>query len=85
MMIVCILAAALCFLYCLVVFMIRSGSHFYLIWAAGGLCFIGLALMIRFDWWSQFPKALQRGIGGLVLLGVLLFVVVEGWMRLTSI
>ena len=72
------LAAALCFLYCLVVFMIRSGSHFYLIWAAGGLCFIGLALMIRFDWWSQFPKALQRGIGGLVLLGVLLFVVVEG-------
>ncbi len=78
MMTLCVLAAALCFLYCLVVFMIRSGSHFYLIWAAGGFCFIGLALMVCFDLWSQFPRALRRGIGGLVLFGVILFVVVEG-------
>lgn len=78
MVILCILAALLCFFYCLLVFMIRSGSHFYLIWAAGGLCFIGLALMIRFDWWSQFPLALRRGIGGFLALGIILFVVVEG-------
>ncbi len=78
MMILCILAALLCFLYCLVVFMIRSGSHFYLIWGAGGICFIGLALMIKFDWWSQFPLLLRRGILGLAAIGILLFMVVEG-------
>ncbi len=78
MMILCILAALLCFLYCLAVFLIRSGSHFYLIWAAGGLCFIGLAFMIKFDWWSQLPLPLRRVIGGLAALGLLLFVVVEG-------
>ncbi len=78
MMILCILAALLCFLYCLVVFMIRSGSYFYLIWGAGGICFIGLALMIKFDWWSQFPLLLRRGILGLAAIGILLFMVVEG-------
>ncbi len=78
MMILCILAALLCFLYCLVVFMIRSGSHFYLIWGAGGICFIGLALMIKLDWWSQFPLLLRRGILGLAAIGILLFMVVEG-------
>ncbi len=78
MMILCILAALMCFLYCLVVFMIRSGSYFYLIWGAGGICFIGLALMIKFDWWSQFPLLLRRGILGLAAIGILLFMVVEG-------
>ncbi len=78
MMILCILAALLCFLYCLVVFMIRSGSYFYLIWGAGGICFIGLALMIKFDWWSQFHLLLRRGILGLAAIGILLFMVVEG-------
>lgn len=78
MMILCIVAALLCFLYCLVVFMIRSGSHFYLIWAAGGLCFTGLAFVIRFDLWSQLPLVLRRGIAGILALGMILFVVVEG-------
>lgn len=78
MVLLCILAAMLCFVYCLVVFRIRSGNNFYLIWAAGGICLIGLAMMIKFDWWSQFPLVLRRGLGGLVVLGVLLFVVVEG-------
>lgn len=78
MVILCIVAAVSCFVYCMVVFRIRSGNHFYLIWAAGGFCLVGLALMIRFDWWSRLPLALRRGIGGLVLLGMVLFVVVEG-------
>lgn len=78
MVILCLLAALLCFLYCLVVWMIGSGSHFYLVWGAGGLCFLGLALMIKFDWWGQLPLLLRRGICGLAALGILLFVVVEG-------
>lgn len=74
----CILAALVCFLYCFIVFRIRSGSRFYLIWGMGGLFFIGLALMFRFDLWSQFPLLLRRIICGLLLFGILAFVVAEG-------
>lgn len=73
-----ILAAFLCFLYCFIVFRIRSGSRFYLIWGLGGLFFIGLALMIQFDLWSRFPLPLRRGICGFLIAGILAFVVVEG-------
>lgn len=74
----CIIAAFLCFTYCFIVFRIRSGSRFYLIWALGGMFFIGLALMIRFDWWSGFPLLLRRIICGVLLVGILLFVIAEG-------
>lgn len=74
----CILAAFLCFLYCFIVFRIRSGSSFYLIWGLGGLFFIGVALMVKIDWWSQFPLLLRRVICGVLLAGVLAFVVAEG-------
>ena len=73
-----ILAAFLCFLYCFIVFRIRSGSRFYLIWGLGGLFFIGLALMIRFDLWSRFPLPLRRVICGFLIVGILAFVVAEG-------
>lgn len=78
MTVLCILAAFLCFLYCFIVFRIRSGSHFYLIWALGGLFFIGLALMVRFDLWSQFPLVLRRAVCGVLIAGILAFVVAEG-------
>lgn len=78
MTVLCLLAAFLCFLYCFIVFRIRSGSRFYLIWALGGVFFIGLALMIRFDLWSQFPLKLRRIIVCLLAVGVVLFVVAEG-------
>lgn len=77
MIALCILAAFLCFLYCFIVFRIRSGSKFYLIWGLGGLFFIGLALMIRFDWWSRFPSLLRQAITGLLATGILAFVIVE--------
>lgn len=78
MTVLCILAAFLCFLYCFIVFRIRSGNHFYLIWALGGLFFLGLALMLRCDLWGRFPQPLRRGIVGLIVFGVILFVAVEG-------
>ena len=74
----CILAAFLCFLYCFIVFRIRSGSRFYLIWGLGGLFFIALALMIKFDLWGGFPLLLRRVICGALLAGILAFVVAEG-------
>ena len=75
-----ILAAFLCFTYCFIVFRIRSGSNFYLIWALGGVFFIGLALLLHFDWWSHFPLPLRRGICVLLAVGILLFVVAEGFI-----
>lgn len=78
MTVLCILAAFLCFLYCFIVFRIRSGSRFYLIWALGGFFFLGLAAMLHYALWSRFPLPLRRGIVGLTAVGAVLFVVAEG-------
>lgn len=78
LIVLCILAALFCFGYCLIVFMIKSGSHFYLVWAFGGLCLIGLACMIHFGWWNSLPRYLRLAVSGLAVAGVLLFMIVEG-------
>ncbi len=78
MTVLCILAAFLCFLYCFIVFRIRSGNRFYLIWALGGLFFIGLAVMLRYELWGRLPLPLRRGIVGLIAFGAVLFVIAEG-------
>lgn len=78
LIVLCILATLFCFGYCLIVFMIKSGGHFYLVWAFGGLCFIGLACMIHFGWWSSLPRLLRSVISVAVVAGILLFVIVEG-------
>ena len=73
----CILAAFLCFLYCFIVFRIRSGSRFYLIWGLGGIFFIILALMVKNDWWSRMPLLIRQIITGFLTGGILAFVIVE--------
>lgn len=78
MTVFCILAAFLCILYCFVVFRLRSGSRFYLIWALGSAFFIGLAFVIRSGFWGRFPQPLRRGIVCLAAAGAVLFVIVEG-------
>ena len=78
MVVLCILAAFLCFLYCFIVFSIRSGSRFYLIWGVGGLAFLGLAVFIGNDLWSRLPFPVRRLIVILTAVCVLLFVVAEG-------
>ena len=74
----CMLAALFCFAYCAVVFMIRSGSRFYLIWAAGGICLVVLAGMLHFGLWDKTPLVLRRIFCVLVAAGATLFVIVEG-------
>lgn len=78
--IICILCSLFCFGYCLLIFSIRTGTHFYLVWAAGGVSFIALALFLRFDIWHKLPPALQKISVCAVLLCMLLFVVVEGFI-----
>lgn len=77
MSVICVLAALFCFLYCMVVFMIKSGSKFYLVWAAGGLCFLGLAFVLYFGVWDKLPLVCRRVFGAAVLIGIVLFVIVE--------
>lgn len=78
MSLVCIVAAVFCFAYCAVVFMIRSGSRFYLVWAAGGIFLVLLACMLHFGLWERVPLILRRIFCVLVAVGAVLFVIVEG-------
>ena len=78
MTVLCILAAFLCFLYCFIVFRIRSGSRFYLIWALGGFFFLGLAAVLRYDLWNRFPLPFRRVIVCILAVGAVFFVVAEG-------
>lgn len=76
--ILCVLAAVFCFLYCAIVFMLKSGSRFYLVWAAGGVFLLALAFLLHFGIWDKIPLILRRTFGAIVLVGVVLFVIVEG-------
>ena len=76
--IVCVLAAVFCFVYCAIVFMIRSGSRFYLIWGFGGVFFLALAYLLFSGIWDRIPLAVRRVFGIVVLIGIVLFVIVEG-------
>ena len=77
MSILCVLAALFCFGYCVVVFMIRSGSRFYLVWGVGGVCFLVFAYLMHSGMWGRIPLALRRIFGVTVLAGTVLFVIVE--------
>lgn len=78
MSILCVLAALFCFAYCAVVFMIKSGSRFYLVWGFGGVCFAVLAWLFYSGMWDRIPPILRRIFGVAVLIGAILFVIVEG-------
>lgn len=73
-----VLFSLFCFGYCYLIFSIKSGTRFYLIWAAGGFFFLGLALFLHFHLWDKVPSVLQKIIVAGVIFGILLFVVVEG-------
>lgn len=73
-----VLAALFCFAYCAVVFMLKSGSRFYLVWAAGGICLLLLAYLLHSGMWDRIPLVIRRVFIALVLVGVMLFIIVEG-------
>lgn len=78
MSILCVLGALFCLSYCAVIFMIRSGSRFYLVWAAGGICLAGLACMLHFGIWDRIPLVIRRVFCCGFLAGMVLFLIVEG-------
>lgn len=73
----CVLAAVFCFAYCVVVFMIKSGSRFYLVWAAAGVFLLVPAYLLRSGLWDRIPITLRQIFGAAVLAGAALFVIVE--------
>lgn len=76
--ILCVLAAVFCFAYCTVVFMLKSGSRFYLVWGAGGVFFLAFAFILHFGIWDKIPSVFRRIFGIAVIVGIILFVIVEG-------
>lgn len=74
----CILLSLFCFGYCYLIYSIKSGTYFYLIWAAGGLFFLGLAVFIHIHLWNKMPVILQRLTIVFFVLGFALFFFVEG-------
>lgn len=73
----CILLSLFCFGYCFLIYSIKSGTRFYLIWAVGGFFFLGLTFFMHFHVWSMLPSVLQNIIVGCLMFGILLFVIVE--------
>ena len=78
--ILCVLAALFCFAYCAVVFMVKSGGKFYLVWGVGGVFFLALAFLVYFGMWDRIPHTLRRIFGVAVVFGIVLFVIVEGFI-----
>lgn len=74
----CIICGILCFCYCLVVYGIKSGSHFYMVWGAVGVFFIAMAVFLHFHLWERLPSAIQRLAVMCIAAGIVLFAAVEG-------
>lgn len=75
--IICIICSLFCFAYGLLIFSIRSGSRFYLVWAAAGFFILGLAFFLHYEVWGRLPSGLQKTITVVIIIGVLLFLAVE--------
>lgn len=76
--ILCILCSLFCFGYCGLIYSIKSGTRFYMIWGLGGVFFLGLTFFLHFHMWAKLPSGLQKTIIVVMTAGILLFVIVEG-------
>lgn len=74
----CIAAGVLCFLYGITVMLVNSGSKFFCVWYAGGICFLLLALFIRKNIFAKLPKALNALLAVSVSLGIIFVLVTQG-------
>lgn len=77
-MIIFILCSLFCFGYCALIFSIHSGGKFYMFWGLAGLFFAGIAVMTHFGLWNRIPGGLKVAALGILITGVIIFVVVEG-------
>lgn len=51
-----------------------------MIWGLGGVFFAGLAVFARYDLWSRLPVGCQRAAVGVIIAGVIVFAIAEGFI-----
>ena len=73
-----ILLAILSVLYGIVVLLANSGTKFFLIWFLAGGFFGALAALIATGFWMRLPAFLRGSLIGILVLGLVLFLIVEG-------
>ena len=76
----CMVIGGLCILYCLAIMLFMGyGTRFFLIWGVIGSCFVGLGWLLGHGrWLAVIPGWFKMVATGLICLGLLLFLVVEG-------
>ena len=74
----CILAGTACILYGITVMLVNSGSKFFCVWYAGGICFLLLSLFIRKNIFAKLPKAVNALLAACVSLGIVFVLLTQG-------
>lgn len=70
--------AVLCVLYGITVYLVGSGTSFFLVWFALAAGFVFLAFAALIGLWKKLPKAVRVGVVAVVTLGIVFFTGVEG-------
>lgn len=74
----CILAGTACILYGITVMLVNSGSKFFCVWYAGGICFLLLSLFIRKNIFAKLPKAVNALLAACVSIGIIFVLLTQG-------
>ncbi|MBP5472887.1 MAG: MATE family efflux transporter [Lachnospiraceae bacterium] len=74
----CLVAGILCTLYGITVMLVNSGSKFFCVWYAGGICFLLLSLFIRKNIFAKLPKAVNALLAVCVSLGIIFVLLTQG-------
>jgi putative MATE family efflux protein len=75
---ICLLAGVLCILYGITVMLVNSGSKFFCVWYAGGICFLLLSLFIHKNIFAKLPKAVNALLAACVSLGIIFVLLTQG-------
>ena len=75
-----IIIGILCVLYGIMVFLIRSGTLFFVVWIALGAFFILMGWLTQIRFWERLPKAARLILLAAAIAAVLLVVVCEGYV-----
>lgn len=75
---ICFVLAMVCFVYAVMVFSTGSGTGFFAVWIALGLILLLAGLSVSMGVWQRVPAPVKKAAGGLIGIGFLLFVIVEG-------
>ncbi len=75
---ICLILGILCILYCLAILLSGAyGSWFFLIWAAAGICLLGLAWGMHHHVWALLPALLRRVLLWGTLAAAVFFLLIE--------